>query len=175
MKANTYSNIAYLCIYYTIKDESDPESKDVFDIASFYVYNTRSQYTAYISEAETFNTKGLGKYMLCYTIKYLQENTSWFDKDSKVILIAQGDECRDISDYNKYTIDECLKILRAKVKTHNELFFELVSTAFSEEFKHILGLNDEDDIDTYDQQNKSEADSAVNQILEQKRKIMIKH
>lgn len=95
------SRVAYLSTHYNI-------TKKNLSVDLFYVYNNKEEYKKLIKVGlETFNTKGLGKYMLCRAIRYLLQK-SWFDRNSTITLIAAGNECFHKID----TYDECMDIFK---------------------------------------------------------------
>lgn len=98
-------------LYHVIKKE--------MYIESFFVHDKMNIYKKLISMNETFNTKGLGKYMLCTVVQYLLENTDWFDINSIVTLKAYGGECFYKELFKTYPFERCLEELKK-----DELLFD---------------------------------------------------
>lgn len=150
------SRVAYLLIHY------DTILKNM-EIQLFYVYNTRELYKKLISKRETFNTKGLGKYMLCRAVHYLL-NTSWFDINSTVTLTAAGGECFYKEQVDTYTFEQCMRLLNR----YPMLLFQLIIKHYEDELRAKLEVPD-GNLYTYYEKHKELVDEKVKDILNEDR------
>jgi hypothetical protein len=150
------SRVAYLLIHY------DTTQKNM-EIDLFFVYNTTERYKKLISKRETFNTKGLGKYMLCRAVHYLL-NTSWFDINATVTLTAAGGECFYKEQVETYTFETCMRLLHR----YPSILFELVVLHYSKDLRAKLELPKSNLYDYYEK-HKELVDTTVKDILTEER------
>jgi len=151
---NAQSLVAYLSTCYDI-------TKKKLSVDSFYVYNNKEEYKKLIEEdgLETFNTKGLGKYMLCRAVHYFLQK-SWFDKTSTVTLIAAGNEC-----FHKInTYEECMDIF----KDYPEQLFNFLDVHCRSVLKAKLQTSEHFN-SLYYKTHKSRIDPIVLDILKEKK------
>lgn len=156
-----HTRVAYLSMYYYV-------NKKQLKIDLFYVYTMKTKYKRYISEHETFHTKGLGKYMLCKAVHYLLDHTDWFDIDSTIKLTAYGEECFNPERYGEYTIKNCLDIIRQYDDSTSKLFY-LIITHYNQKLRDTLQIDSTTDIDLFYKQNKELVDEAVNAMVNKKK------
>lgn len=153
-KDKVFPKVAYLLTHY------DTTKKNL-EIDLFYVYNMKEEYKKLISKSETFNTKGLGKYMLCSAVSYLSKKP-WFDtQNSTATLTASGGECFYETLVATYTFEECMSILKA----YPGMLYEFATIHYNPELRTKLNLIGK--LSTYYEKNKETVDKAVYEILDQ--------
>jgi hypothetical protein len=150
------SRVAYLLIHYDTTHRN-------MEIDLFFVYNTTERYKKLIRKRETFNTKGLGKYMLCRAVHYLL-NTSWFDINATVTLTAAGGECFYKEQVETYTFETCMRLLNR----YPAILFELVVLHYSKDLRSKLELPKSNLYDYYEK-HKELVDTTVKDILNEER------
>lgn len=148
------TDVANLLIYY------DVIMKNMY-IDLFFVYDKMESYKRLIDKKETFNTKGLGKYMLCTAVQYLLKNTDWFDIKSSVTLQAHGGECHYENVYKPYTFEQCMEELK-----HTELLFDFLVNYLEKKDKLLDKLQlQPENLEDYYKYNKAYVDTIIEDIL----------
>jgi hypothetical protein len=150
-----YTNVQSLVSYLLIRCDI---AKKILSVDSFYVYNNKETFKKLITVGlETFNTKGLGKYMLCRAVQYFLQK-EWVDKTSTVTLTAAGNEC-----FHKIeTYEECMDIF----KDYPEQLFNFLSVHCRSLLNHKLQTSEYMD-SRYYEKHKSKIDPTVRDILKE--------
>ena len=149
---NVQPLVSYLLIHYDI-------AKKILSVDSFYVYNKETFKKLITMGLETFNTKGLGKYMLCRAVQYFLQK-EWVDKTSTVTLTAAGNECFHKID----TYEECMDIF----KDYPEQLFNFLDVHCRSILKAKLQTSEHFNF-LYYKTHKSRIDPIVLDILKEKK------
>jgi hypothetical protein len=130
----------------------------------FFVYDKMESYKALIKGNEQFNTKGLGKYMLCTIVQYLLENTDWFDINSIVTLKAWGGECNP-----KYEKTYTLKEQYINDLRQSKLLFDFLTNYLDEKDILLKRLNklhlQLEELEEYYEEHKEEVNDLIEDII----------